>query len=85
MDTREKTAAANSLIAWFNSQEIAADDAMAIMSRVMAKIFVDQQTNIISGPHSPEAHRRFDTALDRVHLQFIHDVNDRLFHVRRRT
>jgi len=85
MESREKTAAANALIEWFNSQEIAQQDAMDVMSKVMAKIFVSTTTGVLTGPHTPEAHRAFDTAVDRVHLQFIHDVNDRLFHVRRRT
>jgi hypothetical protein len=84
MDTREKTAAANALIEWFNSQEISQPDAMAVMSKVMAKIFVASMIESVKSPHTPEVHRIFDAAVDRVHLQFIHDVNDRLYHVRQR-
>jgi hypothetical protein len=84
MDTREKTQAANALIEWFNSQEVSPADAALIMSQVQAKIFVDLAKNAVTGPHTPEVHRQLDAALDRIHLQFIHDVNDRLFHVRQR-
>jgi hypothetical protein len=80
MDHKEQTLAGNALVNWFNSMEVSPADAQAIMSKVMAKIIVGN----ISGATTPEVRRELDGAIDRVTLQLIHDINDRIFHVRRR-
>lgn len=43
---KELTQAANALIGWFNPQELTKDDAKAVMHKVLAKMFVNQSTDI---------------------------------------
>jgi hypothetical protein len=81
MDQKERTEAANALVNWFNSQEISQADACAIMSKVVAKILV----GAVSGPHTPDVRQALDSTLDQFTLGLVHDMNDRIFHVRRRS
>lgn len=73
MDSREHISAANALIGWFNSQEIASADSRAIMSKVLAKLLVEEMTKT----HKVDV-------IDEIMHRLIADVNDRFFHVRRR-
>jgi len=79
MDTKEHIQAANALIQWFNSQEIAQADACAIMSKVMAKILV----GTLQGSHTATERQSLDNIIDRIMLQLVHDINDRIFATRR--
>ena len=80
MDTKQQTEAANALVNWFNSQEIPQADACAIMSKVIAKILVGS----VHGAHTPDVRKVLDSTLDQFILALVHDMNDRIFHVRRR-
>jgi hypothetical protein len=80
MDTKQHTEAANALVQWFNSQEITQADACVIMSKVIAKCLVGS----VHGAHSPDVRRALDSTLDQFILTLVHDMNDRIFHVRRR-
>jgi len=75
MESKDRIAAANALVGWFNSQEIAPTDAKAIMSKVLAKLMVPTRP---TGPHE------MDNIFDDFLLQLTHDINDRLHHVRRK-
>jgi hypothetical protein len=79
MQTKEQIQAANALIQWFNSQEIAQDDACAIMSKVMAKILV----GALRGSHTVTERNALDILVDTTMLQLVHDINDRIFATRR--
>lgn len=81
MDNKEHTEAANALINWFNSQDIAVADAAEIMSKVIAKILV----SAVSNARTPNARREaINEGVDLFTLHLVHDVNDRLHHVRHR-
>jgi hypothetical protein len=75
MDNKELVLAGNALVQWFNSQEIAPADAGAVMLKVLAKLIVER-----TGSNRNE----LDLAIDTVNLQLTHDINDRLFNVRKR-
>jgi hypothetical protein len=79
MDTKSHIEAANALIQWFNSQEIAPGDATKIMSKVVAKIIV----GALKGSHTAAERRALDDTVDHVMLQLVHDINDRIFASRR--
>jgi hypothetical protein len=79
MDNKERTEAGNALVQWFNSQEIAPQDASAIMTKVLAKILVGN----ISGPHTRAVRGQLDEAIDRAMLNLVNEVNERIFNVRR--
>jgi hypothetical protein len=81
MDARERTQAANALIEWFNSQEIPPHDAAVIMTKVTAKIIV----GAIHGAHTHDQRTQINDAVDDITLQLVHEINDRIFHVRRRS
>ena len=80
MDSKERTECANALVQWFNSQEVPPADAAAIMSKVLAKIIV----GAVHGATTPDVRKSLDNSVDAVTLQLVHDVNDRIFHVRKR-
>jgi len=80
MDNKERTECANALVQWFNSQEVPPADAAAIMSKVLAKIIV----GAVHGATTPDVRKSLDNSVDAVTLQLVHDVNDRIFHVRKR-
>jgi len=77
MDTKEHVAAGNALVQWFNSQEIAPADAKAIMSKVLAKLLVAEIGHTAT-------RQQIEAVFDRFDLQLVHDINDRLFNVKRR-
>ena len=79
MDNKERVSAGNALVNWFNTQEISPEDARAIMSKVLAKIIVGN----LKGATTPDVRRELDQTIDATLLQLVHDVNDRLFQVRR--
>jgi hypothetical protein len=79
MDTKEHIQAANALIEWFNSQEVSERDAAAIMSKVLAKILV----GALQGSHTATERQSLDHLVDRIMLQLVHDINDRIFATRR--
>ena len=83
MDAKERTQAANALVAWFNSQDIAPRDAAAIMRKVQAKLIVSY-AGVSSSGSTPDSQRLLDAAVDDHMLALVHDVNDRLHHVRRK-
>jgi len=80
MDSKERTECANALVQWFNSQEVPPIDAQAIMTKVLAKIIV----GAVHGATTPDVRKSLDNSVDAVTLQLVHDVNDRIFHVRKR-
>ena len=80
MDTKQHTEAANALVNWFNTQEIAPADAACIMSKVVAKILV----GAVSGPHTPDVREAIHTGVDLFTLHLVHDINDRLHQVLRK-
>jgi len=75
MESKDRIAAANALVGWFNSQEIGPADAKAIMSKVLAKLMV---------PTRPTLPHELDAIIDSFELQLVHDINDRIYHVRRK-
>ena len=77
MESKEHVAAGNALVQWFNSQEIAPADAKAIMSKVIAKLLVAELTGSVT-------RQQIEAVFDRFDLQLVHDINDRLFNVKRR-
>lgn len=79
MDTKERIQAANALVQWFNSQDIAPFDAAAIMSKVLAKILV----GALGAKTNAQERRALDNLVDTAMLQLVHDMNDQLFHARR--
>ena len=83
MDTKEQTQAANALVGWFNSQDIAQRDAEAIMRKVIAKLIVTY-AGVTPKGSTLDSQRLLDAALDDHMLALVHDVNDRLHHVRRK-
>lgn len=77
MDNKERTAAANALIGWCNSQNLTPSDTEAVLAKVLAKIFVNR---IGTGPTEPYALHKIVQAFD--HL-LVHETNERAYHVRR--
>ena len=45
MENKDRVAAANALISWFNSQDITSRDAEIIMLKVMAKLIISRIGN----------------------------------------
>lgn len=74
MDKKEQIEAANALIGWCNTQDISREDALLVMSKVIAKIIVQKEGL------SREA---LLPALDAIHLRITHDINERIVAVAR--
>jgi hypothetical protein len=79
MDNKEHVAAANALIQWFNSQEIGPSDAAPIMLKVLAKLLV----GAVKGPCTRNVRNELDEAINRIMLQLVHDMNERIFATRK--
>jgi len=77
MESKEHVAAGNALVQWFNSQEIAPADAKSILSKVISKLLVADLTGSVT-------RQQIEAVFDRFDLQLVHDINDRLFNVKRR-
>lgn len=73
MTKSEQIAAANALIQWFNSQEIAPSDANLVMCKVWAKIMSDKAMSI----------EAFTKMMDEHSKQLCRDIADRIPHGRR--
>lgn len=71
---RERTAAANALIEWFNGQEIRSSEAEAIMHKVLAKMLVGRTRPGVFA---------LKEALDRHTTDLVHEMNERLHAIRR--
>lgn len=71
MDNKELTAAANALIQWFNSQDIASRDAEEIMSKITAKLIIARGT-------SPQD---ITDELNKHNLKLVKDLADRIYQV----
>jgi hypothetical protein len=71
MDNKELTAAANVLIQWFNSQDIASRDAEEIMSKITAKLIIARGT-------SPQD---ITDEVGKHHLKLTKDLADRIYQV----
>ena len=75
MENKDRTAAANALISWFNSQEIGSVDAERIMLKVMAKLIVER----IRNTHPDTINKELDE-----HNRVLgHELIDRIHSVRR--
>ncbi len=80
MESKERVEAANALIQWFNSQDISQKDALVVMNKVAAKIIV----GALSASTTPNQRRELDAMSDAHTLSLVHEINERLFHVRRK-
>lgn len=78
MTPKEQAAAANALIGWCNSQEITPADAELVLSKVLAKIFVDR---LPSGPTTDPyiLHKIIQT----FEFTLVNDTNERSYYARR--
>jgi hypothetical protein len=80
MESKERVEAANALIQWFNSQDISQKDALVVMNKVAAKIIV----GALPASTTPAQREALDTLTDAHTLSLVHEINERLFHVRRK-
>lgn len=71
---RERTAAANALIEWFNGQEIKIAEAEAIMLKVQAKLLCARTRPDVFA---------LEEVVDRHTTDLIHEMNERLHAIRR--
>jgi hypothetical protein len=75
MDNKDRVAAANALISWFNSQEVSGADAERIMLKVIAKLIISRVGN--THPDS------INDAMDEHNRVLGHELIDRIHSVRR--
>lgn len=71
MAKSEQTQAAEALIQWFNSQEISASDAKAVMAKVLVKIMIKSNSDTI------EMRKIFDAFI----VDLANEANQRAFNV----
>jgi len=75
MENKDRVAAANALISWFNSQDIGSRDAESIMLKVIAKLMISR----IRNTHPDTIHDEMDE-----HNRVLgHELVDRLHATRR--
>jgi hypothetical protein len=75
MDNKDRVAAANALISWFNSQDITSRDAEIIMLKVVAKLIISR----IGNTH-PDT---INDEMDEHNRVLGHELIDRIHSVRR--
>lgn len=70
MDSKEHAQVGNALVEWMNSQEVSQADALAVMSKVIAKIIV----------RSTDPKRDAVTkAIDTFNLNLVNDINAHIY------